>query len=99
MAVKVQPPKRVCSRWLLNLNGSVHSHEATKAWRRSQSERPRSVLRLKGSETVPPRLSVELESIDFPRVYEPNTFRPFENRFVTCAWKLWYQLRKSLPNR
>src|SRR5882672_9026527 len=94
--VKVQPPSRLFSRRLLNLNGNVHSHEATKAWRRSQSDRPRSVLKLKGFETVAPRLSVELLSMDFARVYDPSTVNPFENRFVTCVWKLWYQLRKSL---
>ena len=35
-----------------------------------------------------PRLSVELLSIDLASVYEPTTLSPFENRFVTCVWKL-----------
>src|SRR5690348_4258591 len=99
MPVSVQPPIKLLTTWLLNLNGSSHSQEATNAWRRSQSERPRSALILNGSATVAPRLSVELLSIDFESVYDPTTLRPPENLLVTCAWKLWYQLRKSLPRR
>src|SRR3954451_2291201 len=99
MPVTVQPPSRVFATGLLNLTGSVHNQEATNAWRRSQSERPRSSRRLNGFATFPPRLSVELESIDLESVYEPRIERPLEKRFVTCAWKLWYQLRKSLPSR
>src|ERR1700675_1331514 len=63
--VNVQPPSRVLATLLENLIGGDHKPEATKAWRRSQSERPRSSLRLKGLATVAPKLSVELLSIDF----------------------------------
>src|SRR5579871_3568937 len=71
MAVSVHPPRTLFAIWLLNLNGSSHNHEITTACRRSQSDRPRSDLMLNGFETVAPRLSVELLSMDFASVYDP----------------------------
>src|SRR6266849_713497 len=66
--LSVQPPSRLLASLLGNRIGSVHSHEATKACRRSHDERPRSVCRSNGLETVAPRLLVELLSMDFASV-------------------------------
>src|SRR6476646_2938435 len=88
MPVNVQPPSIAFANPFENRIGGVYSHEATNACRRSQSERPRSSRRLNGFATVPPRLSVELVSIDFDSVYDASTVNPSENRLFTCAWKL-----------